>query len=204
MYTPRVPPSAEGDRLRWLVEEFRAINQHLNTKSVPIWRIAQTHVTPDKPRDGDVRYANGTDWEPGAGIGPYIRVDASTAGAARWVPMFARPYEVACYCPDKPTASMIVLLHVFARQIILPANLTGSQGRLNATATAAANFALVRVQSTATASTFGAMSFTTNSLFASFSTTAVTFSAGDTLKVLAPASPDTTASDLAFTFKEAT
>ena len=29
------------------------------------------HVEPDKPRDGDLVYADGTDWDPGAGEGFY-------------------------------------------------------------------------------------------------------------------------------------
>lgn len=193
MYTPRVPPSAEGDRLRWLVEEFRAINTHLNTKSVPIWRIAQTHVTPDKPRDGDVRYCDGTDLDFGHGIGPYIYEEADSA----WHPMFGDfIFDLECFCPDKPTASMLVLATVFARKVIFPANLAGSYARLVTTATGTTTFVL-----TANGTTFGAMSFAASTTGGTFSTTAKTFSAGDTLKVIAPGTPDATAADLHFVFK---
>lgn len=32
-----------------------------------------THVEPPKPRPGDIRYADGTDWDPGSGEGVYRR-----------------------------------------------------------------------------------------------------------------------------------
>ena len=40
-------------------------------------RLEQTNVAPVKPRDGDIRYADGTNWDPesaglGAGIYAYI------------------------------------------------------------------------------------------------------------------------------------
>jgi hypothetical protein len=34
--------------------------------------LDQVHVEPSKPRDGDLRYADGTDWEPGSGKGLYM------------------------------------------------------------------------------------------------------------------------------------
>lgn len=39
--------------------------------------MAKTHVAPEKPRDGDIRYADGTDWDPGTGEGAYIYYNAT-------------------------------------------------------------------------------------------------------------------------------
>ena len=37
-------------------------------------RLEQTNVAPEKPRDGDIRYADGTNWNPGSGIGIYAYI----------------------------------------------------------------------------------------------------------------------------------
>ena len=40
-------------------------------------RLEQTNVAPEKPRDGDIRYADGTNWNPGGGIGIYAYIGGS-------------------------------------------------------------------------------------------------------------------------------
>lgn len=198
MYIPRVLPSSEGDRLRWLVEEFRALDTALNTKSVAIFRIAQTHNTPDKPRDGDIRYCDGTDLDLGYGVGPYIYEGATSA----WVPMFDVPlWDLHFFASGTYTASEVLLATAMVRKVILPANLTGSYAKLLTTATSAQALALVHVASTSTATTFGAISFGAATTTGSFSTTARTFAAGDTLKIVAPASADATMAGFYTTFK---
>ena len=37
-------------------------------------RLEQTNVAPEKPRDGDIRYADGTNWNPGSGVGIYAYI----------------------------------------------------------------------------------------------------------------------------------
>jgi|TARA_Y100001951_G_scaffold60167_1_gene47836 hypothetical protein len=39
------------------------------------FRLEPTHSAPDKPRDGDIRYADGTSWNPGSGRGIYAYID---------------------------------------------------------------------------------------------------------------------------------
>jgi len=39
------------------------------------FRLEPTHSVPDKPRDGDIRYADGTSWDPGSGRGIYAYID---------------------------------------------------------------------------------------------------------------------------------
>ena len=36
-----------------------------------IFRLVPVHIEPARPRKGDIRYADGTDWNPGAGEGIY-------------------------------------------------------------------------------------------------------------------------------------
>tara|TARA_R110002020_G_scaffold3587_1_gene15998 strand:+ start:2774 stop:3052 length:279 start_codon:yes stop_codon:yes gene_type:complete len=40
-------------------------------------RLEQTNVEPEKPRDGDIRYADGTNWNPGSGVGIYAYIGAA-------------------------------------------------------------------------------------------------------------------------------
>lgn len=37
-----------------------------------------TYVAPAKPRQGDIRFADGTDWNPGSGEGLYIYLSAGS------------------------------------------------------------------------------------------------------------------------------
>lgn len=61
-----LPPSAQ----RYLEEELGKI-------AVAIQRLAEGHIDvtyapPLKPRAGDIRYADGTQWNPGSGRGLYL------------------------------------------------------------------------------------------------------------------------------------
>jgi hypothetical protein len=58
------------------VDEMRQVIRQLH-ESVLEFRLAFqtiTHVAPPRPRDGMIRYADGVDWNPGAGTGYYARV----------------------------------------------------------------------------------------------------------------------------------
>lgn len=57
------------------------LQQYLSIEMTRIWaalsqlaagHLPKTHVVPDRPRDGDIRYADGTDWNPGTGEGAYF------------------------------------------------------------------------------------------------------------------------------------
>ena len=45
--------------------------------NLDVMRLEQTNVAPEKPRDGDIRYADGTNWNPGSGTGIYAYVGGS-------------------------------------------------------------------------------------------------------------------------------
>lgn len=68
-YAPGDPPSDPAQLQRFLREELLRV-------SVAISALAAGHmdkqtVAPSKPRDGDVRYADGVLWNPGSGVGVY-------------------------------------------------------------------------------------------------------------------------------------
>ena len=44
-----------------------------------IFRLERTHVAPDRPRGGDIRYADGSNWNPGSGEGIYFFNESTTA-----------------------------------------------------------------------------------------------------------------------------
>lgn len=57
------PPGDEAKLLEWAHREYSAIEQSFLT--LDLIRLTEINVAPDKPRDGDVRFADGTNWNPG-------------------------------------------------------------------------------------------------------------------------------------------
>lgn len=66
-YRQETPP-VEYDP-EWFERELSKIRNELTIKDV--LRLKKTYVEPTKPRDGDVVYADGTEWDPGSGEGYY-------------------------------------------------------------------------------------------------------------------------------------
>lgn len=67
-YVPELPP--ENDVLsRYIYTELQRISAAID--ALALGRIEKTYVAPAKPRDGDLRYADGTSWNPGSGAGIY-------------------------------------------------------------------------------------------------------------------------------------
>lgn len=70
VYTPGIPPSSAAEMQRFLFDELQKLSSVIN--ALAAGHLDKTHVAPGKPRDGDVRYADGTHWKPngtgGAGI----------------------------------------------------------------------------------------------------------------------------------------
>lgn len=69
-YAPADPPSNAADVQLFLREELKKIGYAIT--ALAAGHLDKTHVAPAKPRDGDIRYADGTNWQPngtgGAGI----------------------------------------------------------------------------------------------------------------------------------------
>ena len=55
--------------VKWIELELAALE--ISFFNLDILRLTETNVEPDKPRTGDVRLADGTNWNPGSGAGFY-------------------------------------------------------------------------------------------------------------------------------------
>ena len=63
------PPSNPDDMSRFLRDELQKISSAL--QALALGHVDMTTVAPTKPREGDIRLANGTTWVPGATAGVY-------------------------------------------------------------------------------------------------------------------------------------
>jgi hypothetical protein len=96
----------------------------------------------------------------------------------------------------RPTANLVLQSYVFAASATLPAGLSGSRGTASTVATAVTTFALQK-----NGAALGSMSFLGSAATATFTMSSATvFNAGDVLTVVAPATPDATLANLAWTF----
>lgn len=67
-------PIPEGASLRaWLAGQLRQIADALSTPSVSTLHLVPRAAAPARYADGDVVYADGANWDPGAGAGVYAR-----------------------------------------------------------------------------------------------------------------------------------
>jgi hypothetical protein len=93
------------------------------------------------------------------------------------------------------TANLVVQRYVFAGTVMFPVGLTGSQGTAGVAATGTTSYSIKK-----NGANVGTMAFAAAATTATFSmASATTFMAGDILTVVAPASPDTTLANLAWT-----
>jgi len=86
MYTPLAPPSDPKALSAFLNGELQRIAQALNQRQDRV-QLREIHAALDKPRTGDVFFADGTDYDPGLGQGPYcyigglyVKMTAALAG----------------------------------------------------------------------------------------------------------------------------
>lgn len=68
-YAPADPPQDAAQLQRYLREELTKIKSAID--ALAMGHLDMTHVAPAKPRNGDIRYAQGTAWNPGSGVGIY-------------------------------------------------------------------------------------------------------------------------------------
>lgn len=68
-YNPNQVPDDPAAIPMFLYEELAYIAAQI--RLLADGQIDVTHVAPDKPRDGMLRNADGTDWNPGSGAGLY-------------------------------------------------------------------------------------------------------------------------------------
>ena len=70
-----LPPNPEQLGI-YIINELNRLGDILFNQSV--FRLEETNAAPDKPRVGDIRYADGTNWDPGSGEGIYFRNSAGS------------------------------------------------------------------------------------------------------------------------------
>ena len=115
---------------------------------------------------------------------------ALTGGGAVEAPAF-----VSGAWAGSPAASQIVERYIFAAPVSFPAGLGGSYGTAGSAATAGASFAIAKNNAAV-----GTMAFAAGAASATFTmATATPFAAGDVLTIVAPATPDATLANLAWT-----
>ena len=70
MYEPTSEPGGELPAVSaWIYRELVAIARSFY--NLDQLRLKETNVEPTKPRAGDIRLADGTNWNPGSGAGFY-------------------------------------------------------------------------------------------------------------------------------------
>lgn len=74
-YVPGQVPDNSADIPRFLKQELQQIQQAISL--VQDGQIDVTTVAPSKPRDGMLRRADGTSWNPGSGAGMYCYYGAA-------------------------------------------------------------------------------------------------------------------------------
>ena len=95
----------------------------------------------------------------------------------------------------RPTANLVLQSYVFAAPVTVPAGLSGSRGTAATAATASTTFNIQK-----NGANVGTMVFAPSAAAATFTMNSATlFNAGDVLTVIAPATPDATLANLAWT-----
>ena len=69
-YAPAEPPDEPTELSRYLREEMWKVAGAI--QALALGHLDMVNAAPTKPRNGDIRYADGTNWNPGAGKGVYV------------------------------------------------------------------------------------------------------------------------------------
>ncbi len=188
-YIPQPVPSDPAALPDYLRAEFQRLFSAFNAQS-ELLRVATTYGTPDKPRTGDVRIADGSTWAPVVGNVP-VWYDGT-----EWVP-FGQSHPIGCFVSGKPAASDIVLRFVAVDPFTLPASLTNSKGDAATAATAQTDFDVKKG-----ATSIGTVRFAASGTTASFiAASATSFAVGDVLSIVAPGTPDATLANISITLR---
>jgi len=77
-YNPTIPPINKDDLQRWLADELNKINPDILV-SQEYFSFTERSVEPKKPLIGQIVFADGVGWDPGAGQGMYEYTDLGWA-----------------------------------------------------------------------------------------------------------------------------
>ncbi|MFZ6874220.1 hypothetical protein ACO0LF_19355 [Undibacterium sp. Di27W] len=78
-YAPGALPTDAAELQRFFMSELQKISTAIGL--IGLGHLEKTMAAPTKPRDGDIRYADGVLWNPGAGVGIYYY----KGGTSTWV-----------------------------------------------------------------------------------------------------------------------
>jgi hypothetical protein len=68
-YAPAPVPNDPNDLTRFIASELGKLQAAIAALSAG--HLDMVYVAPTKPREGDLRLADGTQWNPGSGVGVY-------------------------------------------------------------------------------------------------------------------------------------
>lgn len=75
-YSPTPVPNSIAPRARsWLADELARVATAINANL----RLRVLHAEPSRYAEGDIVYADGSDWNPGSGEGVYVRTSSAWA-----------------------------------------------------------------------------------------------------------------------------
>lgn len=76
-YTPNNPPTNASldDVIQWVKGELEKIASA--STETAVLKLEVLHVAPKKPREGMLAFADGSDWNPGSGRGPYANISGT-------------------------------------------------------------------------------------------------------------------------------
>lgn len=104
-------------------------------------------------------------------------------------------YDLAAEYNGVLSSHLLLMHHIFTRQVTFPSGLSGSMGSASTPATTQCDFDIKK-----NGANVGTMRYPAGSASATFlMASQQTFSAGDILKVVSPVTPDATLSDITFT-----
>ena len=69
-YVPESVPKEYEELRAYIERELYRVGDSMHGETEAVF-LVELHVEPDKPRDGQVIFADGTDWNPGSGAGYY-------------------------------------------------------------------------------------------------------------------------------------
>jgi hypothetical protein len=76
-YQPSPLPINQENLGLYLTTELKKLGDILFNQAT--FRLERTHTAPTRPRGGDIRYADGTNWDPGSGEGIYFYKESTSA-----------------------------------------------------------------------------------------------------------------------------
>jgi len=68
-YVPETSPSDPNQLSAFIDRELQRVKMAIDL--LALGHLDKTYVAPTKPREGDIRLADGTSWNPGSGAGFY-------------------------------------------------------------------------------------------------------------------------------------